>query len=308
MNPAPGTASPYPLIAAPPTPFSADGSLRLSVVEAQAARLVEDGVNGVFVGGTTGECASLTRDERVHLAERWAEVLQGTPLRFIIHVGSNCLADARHLAAHAARIGAHGIAAVAPSYFKPADVGLLVDCCADIASAAPETPFHYYEIPGLTGIHLASDRFLAQALERIPTLAGLKFSNSDLVLLQRCVAVAPGRLEILFGSDELLLAARGYGATGAVGSTYNVATPLYRRMLAAAASGGTAAARAEQLHSVRLVDALGRRGFLPSLKALMTFQGIDMGPVRLPLRTLDPVATADLHRELEILGALAWTR
>jgi len=59
---------------------------------------------------------------------------------------------------------------------------------------------------------------------------------------------------------------------------------------------------------VRFVDALNRRGFLPSLKALMTFQGIDMGPVRLPLRTLDPVATADLHRELEILGALSWTR
>jgi N-acetylneuraminate lyase len=308
MNPVSSFSKPVPLIAAPPTPFAADGSMLLPSVEAQAARLLADGVDGVFVGGTTGEASSLTRDERLQLAERWAAVLRGTSLRFIVHVGSNCLADARHLAAHAERIGASGIAAVAPCYFRPADIGVLLDLCATTAAAAPGIPFHYYEIPSLTGIHLASDRFLAQALDRIPSLAGLKFSNTDLVLLQKCAAVAPDRLEILYGSDDTLLAALAYGATGAVGSTYNIAAPLYRRMIAAAAAGDFVTARKEQLRSVQLVEVLNRRGFLASLKALLDYQGIPMGPVRLPLRNLDGAATVSLLQELESTGALAWTR
>lgn len=291
-----------PLLAAPPTAFHPDGSLRLDTVEAQAQRLLADGADGVFVCGTTGEASSLTREERVLLATRWSEVVRGTPLRLLVHVGSNCVADARFLAAHAASIGAHGTAATAPSYFKPADVHVLLDVCAEIAAAAPEIPFHYYEIPVLTGIHLPTDRFLAAALERIPNFAGLKFSNPDLILLQRCAAVAPGRLQIHFGCDELLLAAVGYGATGAVGSTYNVATPLFRRLLAAAQRGDVATARAAQLDSVRLIDTLSRRGYLPSLKALLTARGIPMGPVRLPLRNLEAKATAELLGELESLG------
>ena len=63
-----------------------------------------------------------------------------------------------------------------------------VDCSARIAAGAPGLPFHAYDLPAMTGIHLASDRFLAEATRRIPTMAGLKFSNPDLVLLQRCVA------------------------------------------------------------------------------------------------------------------------
>jgi N-acetylneuraminate lyase len=133
-------------------------------------------------------------------------------------------------------------------------------------------------------------------------MAGLKFSNNDLVMLQRCAAVAPGRLEIRMGSDELLLAALQYGATGAVGSTYNVATPLFQTLIDSAKAGDIAAARAAQLASVRLIDTLAKRGYLPSLKALLTARGIPMGPVRLPLRNLDAVSTSELLGELDLFG------
>ena len=185
-----------PLIAAPPTPLTADGSLNLAAVEKQATQLAADGVSGVFIGGTTGESASLTLEERQQLAARWCEVLHRSSLRRIIHVGSNCLADACRLADQARKLQADGIAAVAPCYFRPTDTRLLVDCCAQIAAAAPELPFYYYEIPSITGIHLPTDRFLSEAMERIPSFGGLKYSNSDLPLLQRCVAIAAGRLEL----------------------------------------------------------------------------------------------------------------
>lgn len=292
-----------PLIAAPVTPFTPDGDLALDAVEALAEWLVRQGVDGVFVNGTTGESHSLSPTERQQLAERWVAVLRGSGLRCIIHVGANALREARELAVHAQRIGASGIAALAPSYFKPADVETWVECSAYVASGAPDLPFHAYDLPAMTGIHLASDRFLIEATRRIPTMAGLKFSNPDLILLQRCVAALGRRQEVLYGCDELLLSAVALGATGAVGSTYNLAVPLYRALQRAAAAGDWDLARRAQRHAVRMVDILARHGYLGSLKAVLAHQGVAVGPVRLPLRSPDAAGVGSLLADWE-----AWSQ
>jgi N-acetylneuraminate lyase len=89
------------LVAATHTPFHADGRLNLDAVEQQAAHLQRNGVDTVFIGGSTGESHSLSVAERLALAERWSGVVRGSALRLVVHVGSNCLADARALAAQA---------------------------------------------------------------------------------------------------------------------------------------------------------------------------------------------------------------
>src|SRR5688572_26441445 len=155
------------LIAATHTPFHPDGSLNLAVVETQAAHLLRNGVKTVFIGGTTGESSSLTVEERLALAKRWSEVARGTEIKVIVHVGGNCLADARVLAAQAQQLKATAISALAPSYFKPRSLETLVACAADIANAAPETPFYFYDIPMMTGVNLHMPDFLGLAHERI---------------------------------------------------------------------------------------------------------------------------------------------
>src|SRR5688572_18547810 len=132
------------LVAATHTPFKGDGSLNLAAIEKQAEHMLRSGIKTVFIGGSTGESSSLSVDERRALAQRWSEVARGTELRFVVHVGSNCLADSRVLAREAQPLGAIAISALAPSYFKPRSVDVLVDCCAEIAEAAPETPFYFY--------------------------------------------------------------------------------------------------------------------------------------------------------------------
>src|SRR5262245_54074002 len=107
------------LVAATHTPFHADGSLNLAIVERQAELMAKWQVGAVFIGGTTGESSSLTVEERRALAQRWSEVVRGSALRLVVHVGANCLEDARALAAQAEQLGAHAIAALAPCYFKP---------------------------------------------------------------------------------------------------------------------------------------------------------------------------------------------
>src|SRR5262249_39706172 len=142
------------------------------------------------------------------------------------------------------------IAALSPSYFKPRSVEALVACCAEVASAAPALPFYYYDIPTMTGVSLPMPDFLAAGAERIPTLAGLKFTNSDRRAYRRCLHAGGGRFDLPWGYDEMLLAALAVGAKGAVGSTYNYAAPLYRRVMAAFAAGDLATARREQYRSV----------------------------------------------------------
>src|SRR5262249_52277339 len=138
-----------------------------------------------------------------------------------IHVGHNCQRDAIALAAHAQRIGAVATSAIAPSHFRPTNVDDLIEFLVPIAAAAPNIPFYFYDIPGLTGVRLPMHQFLLRAAERIPNLAGIKYSNEDLMTLQACLGIGPGRFEVLYGSDEILLAALAMGVRGAVGSTYN---------------------------------------------------------------------------------------
>ena len=220
---------------------------------------------GVFVGGTTGEFSSLTVEERLALTARWADVVKGTPTRLVVHVGANCLADAKQLAAHATRRSApmrlpllHQVTSSRRS------LDMLIAWCAELAASAPETPFYFYDIPVMTGVAFPMADFIEQAPARIPTLAGIKFTNPDLMTFQKLIRTDSGRFDILFGMDEQLLAAVVLGARGAVGSGYNFAAPLYNRLLAAAQANDFATARTEQYRGVELVTLLMRYGYLAS--------------------------------------------
>jgi N-acetylneuraminate lyase len=294
------------LVAATHTPFDEDGVLNLCIVEKQAAHLLANGVRTAFIGGSTGECHSLTLEERGALAQRWFEVTRGSELKVVVHVGSNCLTDAAALAQQAQELGAAAISAFSPSYFKPSSVSVLVECCAEIASAAPNTPFYFYDVPALTGVNLSMPQFLAEARlpPRIPNLAGLKFTNPDLMSYQLCLN-AYGTFDCLWGIDEALLGALAVGAQGAVGSSYNFAAPIYHRMMNAFNKGDWATARAEQFHSVQLIQFLAGYGYMAAAKALMKILGVDVGPPRLPNSRLS-TEQGKFHAMVEGLGFLDW--
>jgi N-acetylneuraminate lyase len=290
------------LVAATHTPFAPDGELDLSAVEKQAAHLLADRVTAVFIAGTTGESHSLTAEERLALAARWSDVVRGTDLKLIVHVGSNSLADSRAFAAQAQKLGAAAISAVAPSYFKPRSLQDLIACCADVAAAAPGVPFYYYDIPPMTGLSFPMPDFLAAASDRIPTLAGVKFSNPDLAAYQQCLHVDDGRFDIPWGIDEYLLAALALGGRGGVGSSYNFAAPLYRRLIDAFDRGDLSGARAEQYRSVQLISLLAGFGYMAAAKVTMGFLGVDVGPARLPNANLDAEHRSRLRTSLDELG------
>jgi N-acetylneuraminate lyase len=290
------------LVAATHTPFKKDGSLNLDGVEKIAAHLLANKVEIAFIGGSTGESHSLNVDERMKLAKKWFEIAKGTRLKVVVHVGSNCLEDARALSRQGQELGALAISALTPSYFKPRNVDALVDCCSFIASAAPQTPFYYYDIPTMTGVNLPMPEFLERAGKSIPNLKGLKFTNVDFMSFQLCGQMEGGRFEILWGVDEMLLPALSVGAHGAVGSTYNFAAPIYHRIMDAFKKFDFETARKEQLRSIRLVNILVKRGYMASAKAMMGMLGVDVGSPRLPNGSLKQDELASLKSDLEKEG------
>jgi len=296
------------LIAATHTPFDSDGALNLDVVEKQANHLLKNKITAAFINGTTGECHSLTFKERLQLTQQWIKSTKGTDLKVVVHIGSNCIADSCALAAEAEKLGVYAIAAMAPSYFKPVSLDDLIGWCAKIASAAPSTPFYFYDIPILTGVCFSMPEFLKRAPEKIPNLVGIKFTNSDLMSYQLCLRACNWKFDIPYGTDEWLLAALALGGEGAVGSSYNFAAPLYHRLINAFFAEDLEKAQTEQFHSVELIKLLSSYGYLSASKALMGMLGIKVGNPRLPIPPLTSGQIKQLRTDLEQLGFFNWIK
>jgi len=294
------------LIAAPPTPMNAEGGVDLARVPQLARFLARNGVVGAFVAGTTGESLSLTMAERMALAEAWRrEARDG--FKIILHVGHNSIEDCKTLAQHARDLGVWAVAAMPPVFFRPATLDALVDFCAELAAAAPSLPFYYYHIPSMTGVRFAMIDFFRAAAESIPNLAGMKFTCEDLMDYRLCLDFQAGRFEMLFGRDEMLLGALALGAKGAVGTTYNLAAPLYRGIIDAFRGGDLATAGGLQSKAAQMVETLEKADptLLAAVKSAMKMIGMDCGAPRKPLPTLSADREADLRRRLDEIGGFS---
>lgn len=293
------------LVAATFTPLHADGSLNLDAIGPMVDLLVAQGIAGLYVCGSTGEGPLLTTEERLAASQAYVQAAGGR-LPVVVHVGHSSPAEARSLAAHAQKIGATAISAVSPWYFKPGSVDVLVRCLAEVAAGAPQLPFYYYHIPSLTGVALDMVEFLRQAPAKIPTLVGLKYTAPTVDELQACLDFEGGRFDVLFGRDEMLLSGLAVGARGAIGSTYNFAAPLYRRLIAAFERNDLAAARECQARSVAMIRIVLKSQTLSICKYLMKLLGVDCGPVRLPLLTVDRDEEVRIEKELRAVGYFDW--
>ena len=293
------------LIAAPHTPFNADFSLHLDAVPQQAAHLAASSVDGAFVAGTTGECHSLTTEERAELFNAWGPAAQAHGVQFIAHIGHNNLPDARALAAAAKDAGANAISAMAPNFFKPADAAALLDWFQRIVEPAEGLPFYFYDIPAFTGVSIDTADFVQRAAEQLPGFVGVKYTNPDREQLQRILAM-DNVPDMLWGCDEELLDGLNLGCSGAVGSSYNFAAAIYHRVMKAHVAEDLNEARRWQARSVQLIDTIAARGYMQSAKAVMQWVGVDCGPARPPLPQASCEDLAGLRTELETIGFFEW--
>jgi len=281
-------------------------SLNLDLIPALVDHFVRDRVSALFVCGTTGEWCSLTTEERKEVADAYAGAARGRYRSSsmsdimpcgIAFAGCACAQDWRGCHRHYSSIISQAV-----------NRRNVVDCLEEITGAVPDMPCYYYHIPSLSGVNLPLIEILRQAEHRLPSLCGFKYTFENIMDFRLCLEFSGGRYNGLFGREEMLLSALAIGATGAVGSTYIFAAPLYQRIWNAWNTGDIPAAQASQQHAIEMMEILIRYRGLPGMKAAMAFIGLDCGPCRLPLQTLSTDELTDMETELREIGFFKWGR
>ena len=137
-----------PLIVAAVTPLADDGErLDEEAIWPLSAFFAEHGADGVFACGTTGEGILLSLEERRRVAVAYRAAVRG---RLIVHAGAQSTRDTAALAAHAAEIGADGVAVIPPPYFALDPDALTAHFTAAAQACAP-LPFFIYAFAARSG-------------------------------------------------------------------------------------------------------------------------------------------------------------
>lgn len=290
------------LIDAPFTPFYENGEVNLEPIEQYAKMLAKNGLKGVFINGSSGEGYMLTEDERMRLAERWVEVAP-EGFKVIVHVGSTCVKSSERLAAHAQKIGAFGIGAMATPFPKIGRIEELVKYCEEIAAAAPELPFYYYHIPAFNGAYLSMLDFLKAVDGRIPNFAGIKYTYESLYEYNQCRLYANGKFDMLHGQDETILPCLAMGgAQGGIGGTTNYNGRCLVGILDAWKSGDLEKARELQNYAQEVINVICHfRGNIVGGKRIMKLIGLDLGKNRTPFNNMTDEEETRMKQELEAI-------
>ncbi|WP_411029998.1 dihydrodipicolinate synthase family protein [Spongiimicrobium sp. 3-5] len=288
------------LISASYTPFKkSDLSLDLEKVETLYNNLLKNGVKGTMICGTTGEGYSLSAKERKILAAEWSSVISDD-FDLMIHVGHNSVVDIKELVESAVSLNSAAVVLSPPLFYKPLDIENLIDFLTVCIEGHPETDFYYYHIPSMTGVEFPMIQFLQQLKEKDVNIKGIKYTHEDLDEYSKCLDYQNTSFDMIFGRDELLLNALPLGAKSALGSTYNFMSPIYLKMIDLFENGKFAEAEKIHLEVNKIIDVMVEfGGGVIAGKAMMNLIGLDCGPTRLPLRTLNVQSIENLKSNLE---------
>lgn len=246
----------------------------------------------MLVLGTTGEGILLDYDERCRVAER--AVAGGGDTRVLVHCGAQTTRATSALAAHAAEVGAAGVAVIAPPYFRFA-IDELVDHFSAAARACAPLLFYVYEYAERSGYPIPLVA-IEKLQDQVPNLVGMKVSDAP---FERVEPYLASGLDVFIGAEELIPQGLAGGAVGAVSGV----AAAFPEAVAALVRDPT---DEQAAHVAALRASLPVHPFQASVKVALALRGVPVQPdVRAPLRPLRAAAAEDLRRRLEELAAVS---
>ena len=265
--------------------YDKEGEISPEGVEALTKDFVDNGVKGVYVNGSSGECIYQSVEDRKLVLEHVMKAAKGK-LTIIAHVACNNTKDSAELARHAESLGVDAIAAIPPIYFRLPEHAI-AQYWNDISAAAPNTDFVIYNIPQLAGVALTTSLFAE--MRKNPRVVGVKNSSMPVQDIQMFCADAGENYVIFNGPDEQFISGRIIGAEGAIGGTYGVMPELFLKMDECIRSGDLKKAKDIQY----AVDAViykmcsAHGNMYGVIKAILKKnENLELGGVRKPLPAL----------------------
>lgn len=261
--------------------YEDDGSVSPKRTKLFAEYLLNKGVKGLYVGGSSGECIYQSKEERKIILESVMEAVKGK-LTVIAHVACNNTADSMELAAHAQSLGVDAIASIPPIYFRLPEEAI-ARYWNDISSAAPDTDFVIYNIPQLAGVALTMPLF--EEMLKNERVIGVKNSSMPTQDIQMFKDKGGDNVVIFNGPDEQFVAGRAIGAQGGIGGTYGVMPELFLKCDELIKAGKLDEARKIQYAINNIIYAMCdcKCNMYAAAKEVLRLQGINIGDARKPL-------------------------
>ena len=281
------------------TPMRPDGAVDLEAW----ARLLEfhlaNGTNGIVIGGTTGESATLREAELRELTQRACAQLRGR-VAVIAGAGTSSTADTVERVGWLSALPIDGLLLVTPAYNRPTQEGLYLHFAA--AAAAARKPVLLYNVPARTAVDMKVST--VARLSKVAGIVGVKEAVPEAPRVRELLDSCGKDFVVLSGDDATARASIGAGARGVISVTANVAPRAMSEMVRAARAGDGAAAqrldtRLSGLHRELFVEA----NPIP-VKWVLAQMGLIASGIRLPLTPLSAQYQAGVRAAARAAGAL----
>ena len=269
--------------------YDKDGEVSAEGTKQLVEFLIEKGVKGLYVGGSSGECIYLTVEERKKTLEAVMDAAKGR-LTIIAHVACNNTRESCELARHAESLGVDAIATIPPIYFKLPEKAI-AKYWNDISAAAPNTDYVIYNIPQLAGVSLTLSLF--DEMLKNPRVIGVKNSSmpiQDIQMFRRQAKKAGREIVVFNGPDEQFVGGRLIGAEGGIGGTYAVMPELFVKLDEMIKAGDitNAGKLQDAIDEVIYTMCSGKGNMYAVAKAALKKRtGLELGGVREPLLNLE---------------------
>ena len=264
------------------TSFNKEGKVDYPGLKELAEHLINTGSNGFVIGGTTGETATMTHDEKIELYTKFAQIIAGR-VPVIAGTGSNNTAQTVAFTQEVGQIPGIDMAlVVAPYYNKPNQRGITAHF--ETVAANSPVPIIIYNIPGRTGIKISKETLVD--LSHNPKIAGVK-QCTDLEDLEYIVEHAASDFLVYTGEDLQSLTAKVLGAKGVISVASHVYGSAMREMYDDLDQGQVAAAGKLQRRLMPKMQALFMYPSPSPVKAVLNAQGLPAGGCRLPIVDLN---------------------
>lgn len=272
------------LIAASVTIYNEQDKINDSEMLRLWNKLLNEGADGLFIGGSVGECFLQSLDERIHTFELASALKSRTQI--YAHVGSIGTGHAVEMARAARACGISNIASTPPFYFS-FTTKELAHYFYDLAEAA-NAPILYYDIPSSTHTDLDVKDPEIRELLLSGAIGGIKHTNLLSYRMKQIRSVNPN-IKIMGGFESRMVPMLTYDCDGFIGSTFNFMLPQYMKIIEFFGSNTKGNGQLYQLmqDSTDILQLLLSSGLPASIKYILTKQGIDAGSVRRPLLDLD---------------------
>lgn len=293
------------------TPFGNDGALDRESLERLVEFQIENGIHGLFLFGSSGECAALTESQRVEALTIVIRAVAGR-IPILVGVADNSTRRVIERAKLAMEYGADGLVVTSPFYHVNSQPEIV-----DHFQAIHETvnlPVYAYDVPVLVKAKIEPKTVVKLASEKI--IAGLKDSSGDMSCLRRIIIETEeiDGFSIFTGMELLVDTAVLMGASGAVAGLANVAPREYVELFNACKRGDWERAAGIQARLTRLFDIVEvgvegggfSSGALSAFKAALVARGVlKTCNMAAPMRSLDDEGMEKVSKILQSLKFIA---